>query len=124
MVWDQFTSISEASAFPFGDNTLLLAPLIVYPPDGPELEKTAAKLGEGLRQILYEGSSRRSELHTYVNYAFGDESLRNMYGYLPAVAPGSAALIEEQVRPGACIRFLRPYRVKEHSLAHPTILLH
>lgn len=71
---------SESTAYPYRDDTLLLAPLIIYPPGGPELEKTAAKLGEDMRQILYEGSGR-SELHTYVNYAFGDESKQSMYGY-------------------------------------------
>lgn len=71
---------SESTAYPYRDDTLLLAPLIIYPPGGPELEKTAATLGEDLRQILHEGSGQ-SELHTYVNYAFGDESTRNMYGY-------------------------------------------
>ena len=44
------------------------------------MDEKAAKLGNDLRQILYEGSGR-SELHTYVNYAYGDESLQNMYGY-------------------------------------------
>lgn len=71
---------SESTAYPYRDNTLLLAPLIIYPPGGPELEKTAEKLGKDLRDILHEGSGQY-ELHTYVNYAFGDESTRNMYGY-------------------------------------------
>ncbi|KAL7625748.1 hypothetical protein AAE478_004971 [Parahypoxylon ruwenzoriense] len=71
---------SESTAFPFRGDNLLLAPLIVYPPGGPKLDKKAAKLGEDLRQILHEGSGR-SELHTYVNYAFGAETKQNWYGY-------------------------------------------
>ncbi|KAI0910044.1 hypothetical protein F4823DRAFT_591970 [Ustulina deusta] len=71
---------SESSAFPSRMDNLLISPLLVYPPAGSELDQTAAKLGEDLRQILYEGS-QRTELHTYVNYAFGDETKQNWYGY-------------------------------------------
>ena len=71
---------SDSTAYPFRSDNLLVASVITYEPDGPELDEKAAKLGNDLRQILYEGSGR-SELHTYVNYAYGDESLQNMYGY-------------------------------------------
>jgi FAD/FMN-containing dehydrogenase len=33
-----------------------------------------------MRDILLEGSSRPN-LHTYVNYAHGDESIQSMYGF-------------------------------------------
>jgi FAD/FMN-containing dehydrogenase len=33
-----------------------------------------------MRSILHEGVGG-GELHTYVNYAFGNETLENMYGY-------------------------------------------
>ncbi|KAI1467640.1 FAD-binding domain-containing protein [Daldinia caldariorum] len=40
----------ESTAFPFRGDSLLLAPLILYKPEGEELNKKAAKLGEDLRQ--------------------------------------------------------------------------
>ncbi|KAI1409703.1 FAD binding domain protein [Hypoxylon sp. FL1857] len=70
----------ETTAFPFRSDSLLLSPLITYAPAGPDLDKAAAKLGNDLRQILHEGTGR-SELHIYVNYAFGDEKRENWYGY-------------------------------------------
>ncbi|KAI4863360.1 hypothetical protein F4820DRAFT_377945 [Hypoxylon rubiginosum] len=70
----------ETTAFPFRGDNLLLAPFITYAPAGPDLDRAAAKLGNDLRQILYEGTNR-SGLHTYVNYAFGDEKTVNWYGY-------------------------------------------
>ena len=71
---------SESSAYPFRKDNLLVSPLITYLPAGPELDTTATNLGKDLRRILYEGSQRK-ELHTYVNYAFGDEIKENWYGY-------------------------------------------
>ncbi|KAI3324621.1 FAD binding domain protein [Xylariaceae sp. AK1471] len=71
---------SDQTAFPFRNNNLLVSPLLTYAPGTPELDKTAADLGESLRQILYKGSGQK-ELHTYVNYAFGDETEKNRYGY-------------------------------------------
>jgi hypothetical protein len=71
---------SNATAFPFRADNLLVAPLLTYAPDGPELDQIAHDLGESLRQILYEGSGS-DELHSYVNYAFGDETKQNWYGY-------------------------------------------
>ena len=71
---------SDSTAYPFRRDNLLLASVINYMPDGPELDQKATKLGNELRQILHEGNGK-SEMHTYVNYAFGNESLRNMYGY-------------------------------------------
>ncbi|KAI1361510.1 FAD binding domain protein [Xylaria arbuscula] len=59
---------------------LLVAPLLTYAPGGEELDRTAAKLGESLRTILYKGSALK-EKYTYVNYAFGDETEQNLYGY-------------------------------------------
>lgn len=71
---------SESTAYPFRNDNLLIAPLITYAPGGPELDNQAVELGEKLRQVLYEASGR-TERHTYVNYAYGDESQRNWYGY-------------------------------------------
>ncbi|KAI0537677.1 FAD binding domain protein [Xylaria digitata] len=71
---------SDQSAFPSRGDNLLVSPLITYVPGSPELDEAAANLGESLRQVLYEASGRK-ELHTYVNYAFGDEAVKNWYGY-------------------------------------------
>jgi hypothetical protein len=73
---------SDSTAFPFREDRLLVAPLIIYNPAGPELDNKAADLGNSLRQILYQGSGRE-ELHTYVNYAYGNENFENWYGYEP-----------------------------------------
>lgn len=70
---------SDSTAYPFRDNHLLVAPLIIYKSDGDELEKQARELGESLRQKLFDASGM-SELDTYVNYAFGDETVKNWYG--------------------------------------------
>ncbi|KAI1827430.1 FAD binding domain protein [Xylaria intraflava] len=70
---------SEQTAFPFRGDRLLISPLLTYAPAGPELDKAAKDLGEGVRQVLYKASGRK-ELHTYVNYAFGDETDENWYG--------------------------------------------
>lgn len=71
---------TESSAYPFREDKLLQAPLIIYKQDGPALQKKAEKLGEDLRQIVYRGTGR-NELHAYVNYAFGNEEKKQMYGY-------------------------------------------
>jgi hypothetical protein len=71
---------SDQTAFPNRAGNLLVSPLLTYAPDTPALDKTAADLGESLRQILYEGSGQK-ELYTYVNYAFGGEAEKNWYGY-------------------------------------------
>ncbi|KAJ3498505.1 hypothetical protein NLG97_g1072 [Lecanicillium saksenae] len=72
---------SDSTAFAFRANNLLVSPLITYQRGGSlALDKKAADFGESLRQALHRGSGR-SEMHTYVNYAYGNESLKNVYGY-------------------------------------------
>lgn len=70
----------EAAAYAFRDDNLLAAPLVQYAPAGPARDAQAKKLGNQLRQMLYQGSGR-GELHAYVNYAYGDETPRQWYGY-------------------------------------------
>ncbi|KAI0521823.1 FAD binding domain protein [Xylaria bambusicola] len=70
----------RSTAYPNRPANLLVAPLLTYPPGGKKLDRTAAKLGESLRTILYEASGLK-EKYTYVNYAFGDETKQNWYGY-------------------------------------------
>ncbi|KAM0273208.1 hypothetical protein ACHAQH_008399 [Verticillium albo-atrum] len=69
----------DSSAFAFRGDNLLFAPLISYMSTGPELDKKASDLGNELRQIIQDGTGRE-ELHTYVNYAFGNEEPKNWYG--------------------------------------------
>ena len=53
----------------------------MYAPDAT-LDPLATKFGKQVRQMLQAGSGS-SELHAYVNYAHGDESLEEIYGYEP-----------------------------------------
>jgi len=69
----------DTSAFAYREDNLLVAPLLSYKPTGPAVAKAANKLGNKIRQVLYEASGENS-LHTYVNYAFGDESKKAWYG--------------------------------------------
>ncbi|KAI1734955.1 putative FAD-dependent oxygenase [Xylaria scruposa] len=71
---------SESTAYPFRDDNLLVAPVINWVPSGQDIAQKATDFGKRLRQILYEGTGR-SELHSYVNYAFGDETPMNWYGH-------------------------------------------
>lgn len=69
----------ESTAYPFRDDDLLIAPFIHYKPNGPVLDEKAKAFGEELRSVLHEGSGRQ-KMHTYINYAYGDEELGNIYG--------------------------------------------
>ena len=44
------------------------------------LDGKAIAFGENFRQALHKADGS-AELHTYVNYAHGDETLQEMYGY-------------------------------------------
>ncbi|PYH90279.1 putative FAD-dependent oxygenase [Aspergillus ellipticus CBS 707.79] len=48
----------------------------------PGLDAQALKIGDSLRQILLDGSGS-PDMHSYVNYAAGTESLQSMYGFEP-----------------------------------------
>lgn len=69
-----------STAVPWRDYNLLLSPTVIYAPGGPELDQKAKAAGERQRQILLQGTGS-SEMSAYVNYAFGDETLEQMYGY-------------------------------------------
>lgn len=71
--------LANSTAFPHRGDTLLLSPVIYYAPDS-SLDARAVEAGRELRQILHNGSNR-AEMHSYVNYAHGDESVQNMYGF-------------------------------------------
>ena len=71
---------TSASAFGFRQDLILSAPLLIYAP-GDQARDTAVKtLGNQLREIIREGTGS-SEVHAYVNYAYGDEGPMSWYGY-------------------------------------------
>ena len=53
----------------------------MYKPNST-LDQTVVVWGNRMRDMLHEGSGE-SEIHSYINYAHGDESLEAMYGYEP-----------------------------------------
>ncbi|KAF2121391.1 hypothetical protein BDV96DRAFT_609480 [Lophiotrema nucula] len=74
---------SEDSAVPFRDDTLLLAPAFFYSSlvDGKPnttIDELAFKYGKEIKQILVDGAGGKT--HAYVNYAYGHESLEEIYG--------------------------------------------
>ncbi|KAI1872174.1 uncharacterized protein JN550_003893 [Neoarthrinium moseri] len=71
---------SDTTAVPFRDGNLLIAPVIRWDPSDSTLAQKATDLGNELRNIVFEASGQ-SELLTYVNYAFGDETKQNWYGF-------------------------------------------
>ena len=72
----------DATAVADRADDMLVAAIVVLPPgtlpDSP-LVKETEKLGQDLRECMVGGE----ELHAYVNYAHGDESLEEMYGHQP-----------------------------------------
>jgi hypothetical protein len=66
----------EATAVADRADSMLAAAFIIVPP-GTGLEGEGEKLGKDLRKALAGGE----ELHAYVNYAHGDESLEEVYGH-------------------------------------------
>ncbi|KAL2128641.1 hypothetical protein VTI74DRAFT_8914 [Chaetomium olivicolor] len=72
---------ADSAAYAFREDNLLIAPLIQYnPAGGAALDAQAKQLGNQLRQILHAGSGR-TQMHTYVNYGYGDETTQQWYGF-------------------------------------------
>ncbi|KAK4172529.1 hypothetical protein QBC36DRAFT_337676 [Triangularia setosa] len=71
---------SASTAYAFREDNLLTAPLVQYTPGSAALDAQAQAFGNQLRDILHAGSGR-SQKHTYVNYAYGDETKQEMYGH-------------------------------------------
>ncbi|OBT88352.1 hypothetical protein VE02_02285 [Pseudogymnoascus sp. 03VT05] len=69
----------DSTAYAYRSDNLLVAPLLTYKPNGKALDDQAFKLGNQIRQVLFEGSGQTS-LNTYVNYAYGDETPKAWYG--------------------------------------------
>ncbi|KAK9425003.1 hypothetical protein SUNI508_13254 [Seiridium unicorne] len=71
---------SEMTAYANRDGKFLASPVMRSSPPDTEAAQAAAKLRNELRSIFYEASGQ-TKLHAYVNYAFGNESKQNWYGY-------------------------------------------
>ncbi|KAH6629015.1 hypothetical protein C7974DRAFT_453544 [Boeremia exigua] len=71
---------ADVSAFAFRDAHILAAPLIIYAPSSTAEDDAVKQLGNQLREVLREGTGSE-ELHTYVNYAYGDEGTESWFGY-------------------------------------------
>jgi hypothetical protein len=59
--------------------TLLSAPVMVYAPDATP-DPISIQASKDIRKIIYEADGC-AEMHACANYAHGDESLQEMYGY-------------------------------------------
>ncbi|KAJ4321381.1 hypothetical protein N0V94_002918 [Neodidymelliopsis sp. IMI 364377] len=71
---------TNSTAYPDRDSHILVSPLLTYPANA-SLDATAFDIGSAIRTVLVEGS--QMGLVAYVNYARGDESLEEIYGYEP-----------------------------------------
>lgn len=71
---------SGDSAYPDREGKLLLAPLINYAANA-SLDAGAWKIGTEIRDLLVQASGEK--LRAYVNYARGDESMKDIYGHEP-----------------------------------------
>lgn len=70
---------AKSTAFAYRGDNILAAPLVSYNSTDAAIDEKAGALGVQLREILRDGSGR-AELHSYVNYAFGDETPAEWYG--------------------------------------------
>ncbi|KAK9786199.1 putative FAD-binding PCMH-type domain-containing protein [Seiridium cardinale] len=70
---------SESSAFPHRADNVLITPVVSYAVSKTLGDKSIA-FGSGLRQALHT-ADRSTELHAYVNYAHGVETLQEVYGF-------------------------------------------
>jgi hypothetical protein len=69
---------ANSTAYPDRDSHILVSPLLTYPANA-SLDATAFNISSAIRTVLVEGS--QMGLVAYVNYARGDESLEEIYGY-------------------------------------------
>ncbi|CAJ2507111.1 Uu.00g082970.m01.CDS01 [Anthostomella pinea] len=75
-------AVADAStAFPHRADNIVITHVISYPVNST-LDKNAIAWGDNFRAALHKADGS-SELHTYVNYAHGDETLQELYGYAP-----------------------------------------
>lgn len=70
----------RSTASPHRSDDILVTSYVQYKPD-PRIDPLADRYGRTLRQILLEASDDPGRLRAYVNYAHGDEDLREVYGW-------------------------------------------
>ncbi|KAK2589605.1 hypothetical protein QQS21_012714 [Conoideocrella luteorostrata] len=70
----------RSTAFPHRSDEILVTSYVQYKPD-PRIDSLADRYGKTLRQILLEASDDPERLRAYVNYAHGNEDLREVYGW-------------------------------------------
>ncbi|KKY33735.1 putative fad-dependent oxygenase [Diaporthe ampelina] len=70
----------ESTAVSYRGDRLLVAPVLVFEPDGGPLDAKAISVGQEIRDAIREGTGK-DEFHAYVNYAFGTETNQEIYGY-------------------------------------------
>ncbi|KFY48029.1 hypothetical protein V495_01670 [Pseudogymnoascus sp. VKM F-4514 (FW-929)] len=70
---------SDTTAFPHRADNFLITPVVSYPVNST-LDSYAIAFGDNLRKALHKADGS-TEMHTYVNYAHGDETLQELYGY-------------------------------------------
>ncbi|KAI4211498.1 MAG: hypothetical protein LQ351_005674 [Letrouitia transgressa] len=71
-----------SSAYAHRMDNLLVSFSTAFTKSAP-LEDTARRYGLQARNILHEGDRPGRPLNAYVNYAYGDETLEQLYGYEP-----------------------------------------
>jgi hypothetical protein len=71
---------SNNTAYPDRDGQLLLAPLLNYEKNA-SMDATAWEISSKIRDALLDGTGKK--LEAYVNYARGDESVEEVYGFEP-----------------------------------------
>jgi hypothetical protein len=72
--------LDDETAFGFRQDLMLAAPLIIYNSTDKAADDAVEKLGNELREIIREGTGS-DEMHTYVNYAYGNEGPESWFGY-------------------------------------------
>jgi hypothetical protein len=70
---------SDSTAFPYRAYPLLASPVWGY--NDTALSGTIQAASRDMRQAMVRGSGEGQPLRGYVNYAFGDESTRELYGH-------------------------------------------
>lgn len=72
----------NSTAFAHRQGHLLASPIVNLKSLDAGPDEVGRQFGEGLRQILFEGSGQE-DMYSYVNYAYGDEGPEAWYGYEP-----------------------------------------
>ncbi|RYP52809.1 hypothetical protein DL768_002058 [Monosporascus sp. mg162] len=70
----------RSTAFPHRSDEILVTSYLQYQPNAT-IDPLAQAFGQKLRNYLLEGSDDPSRLRAYVNYAHGDESVQEVYGW-------------------------------------------